>query len=209
MPTTGQIIKERRELLGISQVQVAKHMGVSDRTVARWEENQAQLSYPGSAAKLAALLGLGLDEMAGVVPIGLDLGGEWHARWHTSRNGKPIIDKHGLIAVYAYDRMAMNATGDYRWRGDCQVIGYDLTGTYRSIEADVEHRGALYFWLHPNMQAAVGHWVGRSSDCVIGTGWGVLARASKQADQLIETLVEHGYKNLTEWPQTGANHVDQ
>lgn len=200
-PTPGQIIEQRRRRLGLSQDKVAQHMGVSSRTVERWEADQGKAMDLDQAVRLGRLLSLSLDEMAGVVPTGLDLSGTWHARWHTSRDGQRVIDAHEISAEYSYGHMNLDATGNYLWHGELRTHGYVLTGEYRSVEIDHKNEGSLYFWLHPGNRIMLGHFVGRTGKWMLKTGWGVLARDPDRATALINTLVEGGYRDLTEWPK--------
>ncbi len=62
MRKTGEIIRNRRRELGLSQRQLAKLVGVQPTTVSRWETGQG---YPdqGIVGKLALELGITTDEL--------------------------------------------------------------------------------------------------------------------------------------------------
>lgn len=201
MPTTGQIIRARRDELGWSLRVAAARVGVVDQTWSRWERDERAIDFPGMAGRVSRVLGLTLDELAGLVPTGLDLGGEWRGvRWQTWRGGRPVIDRHGMTAIHSHDRITMDSTAGYMWRGEVKLIDNSVLGTYRSTEEDKAFRGALSFWLHPDSRAMIGTWAGRFTDGQ-GSGWGVIARDQSRADALIDTLIAHGPGPLTEWPR--------
>lgn len=204
MLTTGQIIRMRRLDLELTLKQVADHMHVSDKQVSNWEADRASLWYPDQALRLGALLGLALDEMAGQVPLGVSPTGKWFVRWQTRRRGQPVIDKHELTAVYSNGRLTLNATGNYNWTGDFQILGESVMGTFRAVDPGrLWHKGTMYFWLDPSDgQSMIGHWVGETNEDKIGTGWGAMARSVEEADRLIAALVEHGWHNVKEWPRS-------
>ncbi len=60
--TMGAIIAEKRKELGMTQLELAGHMGVTDKAVSKWERD---LSYPdiNSIPKLAEILGMSVDEL--------------------------------------------------------------------------------------------------------------------------------------------------
>ncbi|MBR7081250.1 MAG: helix-turn-helix transcriptional regulator [Oscillospiraceae bacterium] len=58
----GAVIAEKRKELGITQLELAGRMGVTDKAVSKWERD---LSYPdiNSLPKLAEILGMSVDEL--------------------------------------------------------------------------------------------------------------------------------------------------
>lgn len=60
--TMGMIIAEKRKELGMTQLQLADKMGVTDKAVSKWERN---LAYPDveSIPKLAEILGISVDTL--------------------------------------------------------------------------------------------------------------------------------------------------
>jgi transcriptional regulator with XRE-family HTH domain len=198
MSTTGELIRAKRLALGMTQFELAGLIGVSEKTVARWEADET--SPTETATKLALTLGTSLDELALLVPTGIDPSGNWHVRWQTRREGRHIIDRHELTAAYAGGRLVFSATGNYTWRGDFVVSGESVMGTFQAVDPNRWHRGTMYFWM-PYSDKMIGHWVGRSAETAIGTGWGAMARNPKDADDLIAALIEHGWQNIEEWPE--------
>ena len=60
--TMGTMIAERRKELGMTQLDLAGLMGVTDKAVSKWERD---LSYPdvSSIPKLAEIFGMSVDEL--------------------------------------------------------------------------------------------------------------------------------------------------
>lgn len=60
--TMGMIIAKRRKELGMTQLELAQQMGVTDKAVSKWERD---LSCPDihSLPKLAELFGMNMDEL--------------------------------------------------------------------------------------------------------------------------------------------------
>ena len=54
---------ELRKAKGVMQLQLANEVGVTARTVARWETDQVDMPFK-TAAKIAKFLGVSLDELA-------------------------------------------------------------------------------------------------------------------------------------------------
>lgn len=199
MRTVGEVIKQRRTQLGVEQRQLAAQVGVTVRQIGRWE-NGEQEPTASSCQALARALNLTLAQLFGQVPIGLDLSGKWFAAWQTSRQGAPVIDRHTLTAEHAGDFITLNADGDYLWSGDLRTIDGSLFGTYRATEHDRQFRGALYFTLSADLDAAIGRWSGLWADGIVGGGWGVLARDTNRAGRLLDSVIAVEGP-LTEWPR--------
>ena len=60
----GEILKEQREKLGLSQSMVAKKIGTSHQNVSRWESGKI-LPNIDFCIKLADLYNISLDELVG------------------------------------------------------------------------------------------------------------------------------------------------
>ena len=60
--TMGMMIAAKRKELGLTQMELAEKMGVTDKAVSKWERD---LSYPdiSSLPKLAEILGMSVDEL--------------------------------------------------------------------------------------------------------------------------------------------------
>ncbi len=198
MPDVGTIIRTRRDALGLEQSDLADRIGSTSTQISRWE-NGRQEPTASSCRALARALGLSTDELLGLVPIGLDLSGTWHAAWDTTRGGEPVIDHHTLEARHRGVEFSFAATGDYLWAGTLRYAEGSLMGAYLATEKDRMFRGALYFMLADDTEAAIGQWTGLWADGLVGGGWGVLARNQHRAGHLMKTVIAHEGP-LVEWP---------
>lgn len=207
-PSYSEVLLVRRLERGLDQQAIAAAAGVSARTVQRWEDGERQIDLP-TAMKVARKLGLTLDEFAGIMPIGIELSGEWHARWQTWRYKQPVIDRHTTRIEQSGPRMTMDSDGDYNWHADMTIVGEHANGTYRSIEVGREFGGTFHLWLNTrtdewlNAEAdmMIGHWSGSFFDAPMGGGWGVIARDPDQGEAMIRHLIEHGFEPLPSWPE--------
>lgn len=201
MATYSEILRKQRKARGLDQTDIARAAGVDVRTVQRWERGERGFDFPVTAGKVARALGLTLDELAGITPIGIELSGDWHARWRTWRYGNEVIDRHPMAITQTGPRVEMDSTGDYQWRAEMNIVGYHLDGTYRSIEVDRQFHGALHLWLSEDANMMIGHWSGSFFDGPMGGDWGVIARDGDKAEAMIRWLSEHGSAPLLEWPE--------
>jgi transcriptional regulator with XRE-family HTH domain len=209
MASYGEILRVRRLVRGLEQKDIAEAAGVGVRTVQRWEDDERQIDFPGTATKVARKLGLTLDELAGIMPIGIELSGQWHARWQTWRYGQPVIDRHSTMIEQSGPRMSMDSDGDYNWHAEMNIVGDHANGTYRSIEVGREFGGTFHLWLNTTTDESlnaeadmmIGHWSGSFFDAPMGGGWGVVGRDADQAEQMIRHLIDHGFAPLPSWPE--------
>ncbi|WP_067470384.1 helix-turn-helix transcriptional regulator [Nocardia amamiensis] len=199
MVEIGSIIRDRRNALGLGQAELGERVGVTERQVGRWESG-SQEPAATSCLHLAHALNLSLEQLFGVVPIGLDLSGQWFAAWDTTRDRKPVIDRHTITAQHRGASFTFAADGDYLWTGDLRVVDGSLMGTYLATERDHLYRGSLYFMLGPESDAGLGRWSGLWADGLVGGGWGVLARDEDRAGRLMDSVMAHEGP-LTEWPR--------
>lgn len=192
----SEVIKLRRSELGLSQAQLAKEAGISLRQLARYEAGEQQ-PVLSAAVALAEALRISLTQLAGQMTYDLDLSGTWWCAWQTSKDGIPRIDVH-LLEVHQQgdllqldaDRALPVAEGSYRWRGELRLWDNEaLIGWYRSTDAAVRSKGALYLALHPHGTYAWGRWVGMSYDGEVITGWGGMARSEEEAHKVVQDLV--------------------
>ena len=192
----SEVIKLRRSELGLSQAQLAKEAGVSLRQLARYEAGEQQ-PVLSAAVALAEALRISLTQLAGQMTYDLDLSGTWWCAWQTWKDGVPRIDVH-LLEVHQQgdllqldaDRALPVAEGSYRWRGELRLWDNEaLIGWYRSTDAAVRSKGALYLALHPHGTYAWGRWVGMSYDGEVITGWGGMARGEEEAHKVVQDLV--------------------
>jgi len=197
MPTVGQIIASRRKQLGLSQPELAKLVGISERQVSRYETDDQKLSFEGAIAMSDALQ-ISLGELAGQLAMGVDLGGFWYACWQTTREGLEQINRHQVSVTHTTDFVTLRAGGDYSWAGEFRVVDDTMGGRYSALERNERSLGQMFFHIHPNGDAAIGRWTGRWVDGIVGDGWGTLARTASRADRLMGLV--HDLPYLTAWP---------
>ncbi len=193
----SEVIRRRRAELGLSQAQLAKETGVSLRQLARYEAGQQQPVLPVAVA-LADALRISLDELAGQLNYDLDLSGTWWCAWQTWKDGQPRVDVHpmevhqrGELLQLDADRAVPVEDGSYRWRGELRLWDNEaLIGWYRSTDAAVRSKGALYLALHQHGTHAWGRWVGMSYDGEVITGWGAIARTEEEAGKIVQDLID-------------------
>jgi transcriptional regulator with XRE-family HTH domain len=199
-PKVGPIIKQRRRALGLGQLELGDRVGVTEEQVRRWESSRQEPAAT-NCRRLARALNLTLDELFGVVPIGLDLSGQWYAAWDTTRHGERVVDRHTITARHTGGAFVFAADGDYLWSGDLHMVDGSLMGSYLSTERDHFYRGTLYFPLiAEDYSAVIGRWTGTWADGPLGDGYGVLARDEDRAGRLMDRVLAHEGP-LTEWPR--------
>ena len=66
--TIGENIKKICSLKGIRQVDIARHMGVSEGSVSNWIKGTNSIDIE-NLAELCSFLGISLDQVYGVAPI--------------------------------------------------------------------------------------------------------------------------------------------
>ncbi|WP_197039783.1 helix-turn-helix domain-containing protein [Nocardia sp. NRRL WC-3656] len=195
----SEVIKTRRNELGLTQSQLAAAIGVNLRQVTRYEGGEQEPAF-SVAIKLADALEISLAELAGEIPTGLNLNGDWWAAWETSKDGVPRVDVHTMQATQQGDRIHLDASravsvdlegGTYAWRGEVRLWDNEaLIGWYRATDGAVRSKGSMYLALHPHGQTAYGKWVGLSYDGEIVVGWGAIARNPDDAKAIVERLIE-------------------
>ncbi len=191
----GDIIRSRRNAIGLSQTELAKAAGVHVRQIARYEAGEQQPALSVAVA-LADALGISIAQLAGQVSYDLDLSGDWWCAWQTWKDGVARIDTHpmevhqrGELLQLDADRAVPVNEGSYQWRGELRLWDNEaLMGWYRSTDGAVRSKGVLYLALHPHGTHAWGRWVGMSYDGLVMSGWGAMARTEAEANKVVQDL---------------------
>jgi transcriptional regulator with XRE-family HTH domain len=193
----GDIIRSRRNAIGLSQTELAKAAGVHVRQIARYEANEQQPALSVAVA-LADALGISIAQLAGQVSYELDLSGEWWCAWQTWKDEVARIDTHPMEVHQRGELLQLDAQravpveeGSYTWRGELRLWDNEaLMGWYRSTDGAVRSKGTLYLALHPHGSHAWGRWVGMSYDGLVMSGWGAMARTEAEAHKVVQDLID-------------------
>jgi len=187
----GEVIKRRRRVLGLSQAELADGGGVHLRQIRRYESGEQQ-PVLAVAARLAATLGVTVDELAGVAGERVSLEGTWWAARQV------VVDAHEVIVGLAVALTQHGSTIEVEavetgrgapWRGELRLWkGPALTGWYAGAGGDVRSRGALFFLLRDGGALVEGRWVGVAADGSVVSGHAALGRTRLDAQTAIARL---------------------
>ena len=132
MKTIGDRIKEKRKEMGLTQLQLAERLGVTDRAVSKWEQNEGNPDF-GILPALASTLGMTLDFLiSGIEPaVNLDdMDAEKRALYLIEKDDAENFVKYGYPKPYIlFDDRAKS------------ICGYVNRGTTRS---ETKIRDAVY-----------------------------------------------------------------
>jgi DNA-binding XRE family transcriptional regulator len=173
---TAEVIRQRRDELGMSQAELGAKVGVDARQIRCSEAGEVQPSLQ-VAVSLARALDISVHELAGAPTHRINLSGEWWVCWHTWHDGEEILDPHQIrmrqkgdnidvVAVtrgtYAFEK------GGYLWRGELRLWDNEiLMGWYVADEGAVWSKGTMYFIIHQRGLHMTGRWVGLSHDGLV------------------------------------------
>ena len=194
----GEIIRRLRQELGLSQAELASAAGVHLRQIRRYESGEQQ-PVLAVAVRLAAALGISVNELAGLPSNRIRLDGTWWAAWQTFSQGEELIatqpvglTQHGsTVQIEALERSSENERGGYLWRGELRLWdGQILMGWYAAADGNVRSKGTMFFILHAQGDFAEGRWVGLSYDGPIISGQAALARTQQDAQAVMQRFVQ-------------------
>jgi transcriptional regulator with XRE-family HTH domain len=192
----GEVIRQRRSELGMSQADLAREANIDARQIRRYEAGEQQPLFSAAVA-IAAALRIPIARLAGTPTHRVKLSGEWWASWQTFRNGvekiatqKVEMQQEGeLILVSTLTHGLNEKEGGYHWSGELRLWDNEiLMGWYASTEGANRDKGTMYFVLHPHGMNMAGRWVGLSNDGKIMTGWGSMAKERDDAEAVIARL---------------------
>lgn len=195
----SEVMKAKRNVLGLSQSKLAEIVGVTQRQIARYEAGEQQ-PVLGVAAAIANALGVSLSELAGEESPHPDLRGTWWSAWEQpglARNPIAIdeiyIHQHEDTIRLSPEGAVSATPAGHDWRGDLRMEERRvLVGSFRGGEAKVENKGTLYFVLDTENSRAQGRWVGLADDGSVATGWTSLARSQAEAREMVARLIGRG-----------------
>jgi transcriptional regulator with XRE-family HTH domain len=195
---TGDVIRARREDLGMTQTELADAIGIDARQIRRYESGERE---PGLSLSrlIAEKLHISLAELAGEPSQRVTLTGDWWAGWQSRKNGVEVLNVHrvrchqhgDVISIEAVTRGTPVEDGGYLWRGELRLWDNEiLMGWYAATEQAIRSKGTMYFTLHQHGQSAIGRWVGLSYDDDVMTGWASLAKTEIDVVQIMDELKE-------------------
>ena len=192
----GDVIRRRRDELGMSQAELARLADVDARQIRRYEAGDQQPLFAVAVA-IAGALRLPLSELAGTPAHRVKLTGEWWASWQTSRDGVEKIatqqvelrQESELIYVATVTRGLAVEEGGYHWSGELRLWDNEvLMGWYAANDGSIRSKGTMYFVLDAHGLHMSGRWVGLGYDNKIMTGWGSMGKTHDEAEAVIARL---------------------
>lgn len=202
----GEVIRHRRDELGMSQAELGRAAGVDARQIRRYEANEQQPLF-GVAVAIAQALHIPISDLAGIPAHRVRLSGEWFTSWQTFRDGaekiatqKVEIQQEGeFLRISTITHGLSDSEGGYHWTGELRLWDNEiLMGWYAANEGSIRSKGTMYFVLHPHGVTMAGRWVGLGYDDKIMTGWGSMAKTAEDAEAVIGNLNrEHGGVEVT------------
>ena len=124
----GDVIRQRRDQLGLSQAELARAAGIDARQIRRYESGEQQPSFTVAVA-IAAALKISLTDLAGMPSHRVKLSGKWWASWQTFRDGAERIatqqvefnQEGDFIRVATITRGLSEEEGGYHWSGELRL----------------------------------------------------------------------------------------
>lgn len=181
----GDVIRQQRNSLGLSQADLAARLGVDVRQIRRYEADTAQPTLQG-ARLMADVLGVTLDELVGT---SADYSGEWCSAWQGS-DERPQLSRVVLArrasALEVSPIPNADGLGAGAWRGELKTVSDNLLGWFAR---DYGHPRRGTITLEPYGDMLRGGWLGADLSSGVRTGYLVLARDADKATEYIDELV--------------------
>lgn len=192
----GEVIRERRTEIGMSQRDLGQAAGVDVRQIRRYEagEQQPLLSV---AVAIADALGISVTELAGRPSHRVRLSGQWWATWQTFRDGQEKTASQQVEMRQEGDRLQVTTIsrglaveeGGYHWSGELRLWDNEvLMGWYAANDGSIRSKGTMYFVLHPHGLNMSGRWVGLGYDGRIMTGWASMGQTCEESERTMNHL---------------------
>ncbi|AHH18975.1 putative DNA-binding protein [Nocardia nova SH22a] len=203
---TGDVIRQRRKVLGYSQAQLARLLGSDQKTVSRWENDESEPAV-SDLLRLSDVLDVSLNTLVGKTATGLDFSGDW---WYSGQafgdTGERIdtlelhIEQDGLWLQLFGARARPVSEGSYAWTGEMKLHDSEaFMGWYVAADGSVRSKGTLYLELHPHGQMMRGVWAGQSYVGSVVHGWCAVARERWITEALIRDM-SSTEGHLAAWP---------
>lgn len=126
--TMGQIIAAKRKELGMTQMELAERMGVTDKAVSKWERD---LSYPdvNSLPKLAEVFGMTVDQLMQIKTesVYVDI-----SVIHINDNGTAVISKGTFIKFLCKIIRILRIVG-YTLKSHITILRNGLHGNFTDV----------------------------------------------------------------------------
>jgi transcriptional regulator with XRE-family HTH domain len=194
----GEVIKQRRNELGMSQAELAAAAGVDTRQIRRYEAGQQQ-PVLSVAVAIAQALKITVNELAGLPSHRVNLSGDWWMSWQTFKDGQEVItaqevrfhQQDDLIHLDTLTRGITVEEGGYMWRGELRLWDNEiLMGWYAANDGSIRSKGTFYFVLHPHSLNMSGRWVGLGFDGRIMSGWVSMGQTREESEKTMTSLIE-------------------
>lgn len=197
---THDVIKTRRQVLGMSQPELAAAAEISTRQLARYEDASAPTQPPlDVAAQLAEVLGVSLLTLAGHGVPGLNLPGTWFSAWQTWMDGAERVEMERLtirqdgefVRIIGEADPSHTDTGSYSWVGEARLIrGRSLCGWYVATADGISSNGTIQLVFSTQGTIALGRWCGLSHDGISESGWGAMASSEALARAALAAIAD-------------------
>jgi transcriptional regulator with XRE-family HTH domain len=194
----GEVIRQRRRDLGMSQSDLAQAAGVDARQIRRYETGDQQPLLTVAMA-IADALQISVTELAGRPSHRVNVTGDWWASWQTYRGGEQKIAtqpvqmrQEGDKVFIASTRRGLSAEeGGYMWSGELRLWDNEiLTGWYAAEDGSIRSKGTMYLVMHPHGVYMDGRWVGLGYDDSIMTGWASMGKTSEDSEAAMTRLLK-------------------
>lgn len=183
----SEVIRQRRQELGLTQADLAKASGMDARQIRRYEAGDVQPSLPAAKA-LADALQISLDELAGGLPLE-GMTGPWWLAWKELWQELPIITQVEIEradADYEAHVDAERTTGlSPGWRmtfkryRDTGLVGWFVDGKTIGVAA-----------LEPMSPGWAGRWIGVPSMDRPPAGHVALSRTREDLEALLKASID-------------------
>ncbi|MFW6599140.1 helix-turn-helix transcriptional regulator [Propionibacteriaceae bacterium Y2011] len=172
----GNIVRQRRVSMGLTQAELAARLGVDVRQIRRYEANTTEPTLQG-ARRLADLLDVSLDELAG---SSVDHSGTWWSAWHGSGSdaqlGELVLIRRGSLFDVSAAPSPSDAQQGGTWRGELRPVDDDaLLGWF--VRDDAPRHGTLA--LQASGSLLHGPWLAMDSPAGLSSGIVVLGREAQ------------------------------